>query len=107
MRILNSAEDINRFIKNNKICLLYFSAENCQVCSDLLPKIELLIKNYSKIKSAEVGIDKLPSLVGKYSIFTFPCILIFIEGREIIREARFVSVIELEKKIERFYDLIQ
>ncbi len=30
----------------------------------------------------------------------------FIEGKEIIRESRFISIIELQDKIQRFYDFI-
>lgn len=76
------------------------------VCVGLLPKIGELMEKYRKIAYVKVDIDKLQSVVGKYSIFTLPAIILFIDGKEIIREARFISIVELEKKIQRFYDLV-
>ncbi|MDT8718756.1 thioredoxin family protein [Clostridium sp. 19966] len=58
------------------------------------------------IISTEDEIDELPSIAGKFSVFALPCILIFLEGKEILREARFISINELEGKIKRFYDLM-
>lgn len=106
MIMLDSSDSVDRFIKENRISMIYFSSNSCSVCAILLPKIEQLMRKYSKIAYAKVDIDKLQIVVGKYSIFTLPAIIIFIDGKEIIREARFISIVELEKKIERFYDLI-
>ncbi len=106
MKVLNSVEDVDRFIRDNKIAILYFSSKACLVCTELLPKIEEMLKKYTKINSAKVEVDELQSVVGEFSIFTLPCILLFIEGKETIREARFISVIELEKELQRFYNLI-
>lgn len=106
MKVLDSGESIESFIKNNKIAMLYFSSEGCSVCGVLLPKIEELLKKYPKIEIVKIEVDELQSAVGKYSVFTLPCILLLIEGKELIREARFISVVDLEEKIKRFYDLI-
>lgn len=106
MRVLDSSDNIDSFIKENKISMVYFSSSSCNVCVGLLPKIGELMEKHRKIAYAKVDIDKLQSVVGKYSIFTLPAIILFIDGKEIIREARFISIVELEKKIQRFYDLI-
>jgi len=106
MKILDSLESIDKFIKENKVAMLYFSSQNCGVCVALLPKIKELLKQYSNIGYAKVEIDEVQLAVGKYSIFTVPTIIMFIEGKEIIRESRFISIIELQEKIQRFYDLI-
>lgn len=106
MRVLDSSKSIDEFIKGNKITMLYFSSNSCGVCTALLPKIEELMVRYSKIDYAKVDIDKLQSVAGKYLIFTLPVIILFIDGKEIIREARFISITVLEEKIGRFYDFI-
>jgi thiol-disulfide isomerase/thioredoxin len=107
MKILDTLESIDKFIIENKIVMLYFSSQHCGVCVGLLPKIKELLKNYSKIAFAKVEIDEVQLAVGKYSIFTVPTIIMFIEGKEIIRETRFISIVELQRKIQRFYNLIQ
>lgn len=106
MEILNSVEEIKNFIKDNRISMLYFSSNSCSVCVDLFPKIQELLKQYPKAKFAKIEIDSLPAVAGTFSVFTLPCILMFIDEKEIIREARFISIMELKEKIERYYSLI-
>ncbi|WP_142415326.1 thioredoxin family protein [Hathewaya massiliensis] len=103
---LKSIEEINFFIKENKFVILYFSSQTCGVCKELLPKIETLLKNFPKIKAREIEIEKLLAASGEYSVFTLPCVLAFINGKEVIREARFISVKDLKEKIERIYEYV-
>ena len=103
---LYSSEDIEKFIRDYKVSVLYFSSKNCNVCKALLPKIEKLFNKYNKIKLAKVEIDKLQLAAGEYSIFTLPVVILYIDGKETIREARFISISELQNKIERFYEIL-
>ncbi|WP_106064155.1 thioredoxin family protein [Clostridium liquoris] len=106
MEILNSIESINNFIKENRISMVYFSSNSCNVCINLLPKIQELLKSYPLIRYGKVEIDKVPEAAGTFSVFTLPCILAYIDGKEIIREARFISIMELKGKIERYYEFL-
>nr|WP_314462985.1 thioredoxin family protein [uncultured Clostridium sp.] len=106
MKILDSLDSIDKFIIENKVTMLYFSSQNCSVCVVLLPKIKEILKKYSKIAFAKVEIDEVQLAVGKYSVFTAPTVIMFFEGKEIIRRSRLISVLELQEKIERFYNLI-
>lgn len=57
--------------------------------------------SYPEIVSAKIEMSKLPEAVGSFSIFTTPTLLLFIDGKETIRESRFISVVQLEAKIGR------
>lgn len=103
---LNTLDEMDEFIKNNTIAMIYFSSEGCSVCGVLLPKIEEMITKFPKLKISKVQVDKFSEAAGQYSIFTLPAILIYIEGKEITREARFISVEILERNIERYYELL-
>ncbi|OFI05555.1 thioredoxin [Clostridium acetireducens DSM 10703] len=105
--MLNSLKSIDNFINKNKFALIFFSSNNCSVCTVLLPKIEEMMKKYPEIKIKKVLIDEIKEASGKYSIFTVPTILFFIDGKEIIRNGRFISVLELEKKIKKYYKIIK
>jgi thioredoxin-like negative regulator of GroEL len=106
MKILNSLTSIEDFIENNRLVLLYFSHDMCEVCYDVLPKIEDMLISYPKIKSARVEISKLLQVSGRFSIFTAPTLLLFIDGKETIRESRFISVEQLKDKIGRYYGML-
>ncbi len=103
---LNTLEEMDGFIKNNTIAMFYFTSEGCNVCGGLLPKIEEMLIKFPKIKVSKIKVDKFTKAAGQYSIFTLPGILVYIEGKEIIREARFISVEILEETIERYYNMI-
>ncbi|MCM0650692.1 thioredoxin family protein [Clostridium swellfunianum] len=106
MIMMNSSESIEELISNNEVALVYFGSVGCNVCNVMKPKVEELLKAYPKIKSAQVDIENSIELSGFYNIFTIPAILVYIEGKEIIREARHISIQELNSKIERYYNML-
>ncbi|GAA0729548.1 thioredoxin family protein [Clostridium malenominatum] len=106
MKMLNSLEEIKNFIKENRLSFIYFSSNSCSVCHVLLPKIEELLKSYPKIQLGKVEIDNVTMAAGEFFVFTLPCVLMFADEKEIIREARFISVMELEEKVDKYYNLL-
>lgn len=86
--------------------LLYFSSPACSVCSVVYDKTEkLLSEHFSKMKLIHVDCSKQPELAAKYAVFSAPVIVILIEGKEYLRLAGYVSVLELKEKIARYYSL--
>jgi len=100
---LTSMEEIDAFIMNNRFSLLYFSRENCSVCHGLLPQVEAIINNYPNIQLGLIDTDDIQAVAGKFSIFTVPVILLFIEGKEMMREARIVHLDIFEEKLAKLY----
>lgn len=105
MKELNKIEDIKSFIKNNDLAFIYVSSKECSVCSVLLPKIEELLKKYPKIQICHVRLEEVPEISGEYSIFTIPVLILFIQGKETIRESRYVVMEELDRKVARYYNM--
>jgi thioredoxin-like negative regulator of GroEL len=86
--------------------VLYFSYQNCGVCKVLRPKVEqMLEKNFPKLTFSYVDIEKSPVIAAGHSVFTVPVILVFFEGQEFYRFARGIGVGELQRSIERPYNL--
>jgi thiol-disulfide isomerase/thioredoxin len=103
---LNTLKEVNEFISNNEMTLLYFSSKSCTVCGSMFPKVEKMLKSYPNIKSVNIDVDKSTEAAGQYLIFSLPAILVYVNGKETIREARIISILELEKAIKRYYKLI-
>lgn len=106
MNLVSSKQVIEDLINKNDMVLLYFGSENCSVCNVMKPKVGELLKEYPNIKSAQVNVEKSLGISASYNIFTIPGILVFIEGKEIMREARHISIQEMEGKIERYYSML-
>jgi len=100
---LQSFEEFDRAIRENEKALIYFSSDSCQVCKVLKPKVaEIIAEKFPKIKLFYVNINKSPIISGQNTIFTIPTLLVFFEGRELIRKSRNIGIAELEEEIGKY-----
>ncbi|MCF8358328.1 MAG: thioredoxin family protein [Prolixibacteraceae bacterium] len=103
--------DVNCFEKareENPLVLAYFSGQSCNVCNALKPKIEMLVEQqFPTVRIFEVKAEKAPVLASRYTVFTVPVVLFFVDGREYIRETRNVSVSELAQKMDKIVRLYE
>jgi len=106
VKVLNDIAEIKHFIETNRIALLYLTSESCSVCKVIYPLLVDLLNSYPNAKAASADIKEHPFLAGEYSIFTIPCVLIFIEGKEIMRSARYINIKDIGEQINRYYNLI-
>jgi thiol-disulfide isomerase/thioredoxin len=106
MNMVDSNVVIEKLINNNEMVLIYFGSESCGVCGVMKPKVEEILKNYPSIKNIEVNVEKSKKIAALYNIFTIPGILVYIEGKEIIREVRHISLQDINSKIERYYNML-
>ena len=105
MQLMTSKNDIDYLIQNNDMVLLYFSGINCGVCKIIKPKIIELQKKYPNIKSVEIETEKYVEITAQFNVFALPSVIMFIDGKEVIRKIRYMSLVELESIISRYYNL--
>jgi len=51
-------------------------------------------------------LNEAKEIAGQLSVFTVPTILIFFDGKELIRTSRNISIEQLRGQIRRYYQLI-
>lgn len=103
MKKLQTIQEVITFIENNPLAFLYVSQEDCSVCHALRPKLMELLKNYPTIELREVEVDKVKEISAEYLIFSAPTLLFFVDGKEYIREGKFVQLKKLANTIDRIY----
>lgn len=101
---LISLDQVEEFMMNNQFSFIYISRTNCSVCHALLPQLKELLSQFPRIQLGYINADHLEEVAGRFSIFTVPVLLFFIEGKEFIREARFVHLELLEEKLSKIYN---
>jgi thioredoxin-like negative regulator of GroEL len=106
MNTLKNIDEIKRLISDNKIVLLYLSSKNCNICKVIYPRLLGMLKTYPDVKTARADIQELPLLSGKYNVFTIPCVLIFADGKEIVREARYIDIEAIKEMLKRYCNMI-
>lgn len=105
MEKLSSLVKIEQFIEQHKLCFLYVHKDNCSVCYSLLPQVQEVLKQFPKIRPAIVNSDEVPQIASFFSIFTVPALLLFVEGKELLREARFVPIEKLTNDLQKIYEI--
>jgi len=102
-----SLEELQNSIREEIGVLLYFSGENCNVCHALRPKFkELFDKEFPKIKQIYLDAHENSEISVHFQVFSVPTMIVFLDGREFIREGRSVSLHQLTQKLARPYGMM-
>ncbi len=103
---LTSLETVEAFIHKQTLSFLYISSPNCSVCHGLKPQVQNLMGKYPLIALGSVNTQEVTEIAGLFSIFTAPALLLFVEGKEYIREARIVHMDLFDEKVSKIYENI-
>ncbi|WP_175986678.1 thioredoxin family protein [Bacillus sp. Marseille-Q1617] len=107
MKEQHTLEDIKNTIEKENMVLLYISRPDCSVCHALLPQVKEVLKKYPGIEAVHADADEIPEIAGEYSIFTVPVLIVFVEGKEMMRKARFVPIDELDSGLSRLVTMLE
>lgn len=89
-------------ISSSELSFVYFGHPECSVCHGLKPQIDKKLSVFSQdVSFYEVNTFDIPEVAGEYSIMTVPVVLLFVNGKEYLRQARFVPVQQLYEQIEK------
>lgn len=102
MQTLSTLVQMQDFIAQNRLTVLYISAPKCGVCTVMQPKINEIINDFDNVASGIVGIEKVPEMASFYHILTAPAVLIFADGKEVWRGARFIDVVDFENALAQY-----
>lgn len=104
LKELTSLDMIDTFIQSHELSFLYISRPDCSVCHGLLPQVQQLMMKYPEIALGYIDAHTIKEVAGHLSIFTVPVLLLFVDGKEYIREARIVHLDLLDDKINKVYE---
>jgi thioredoxin-like negative regulator of GroEL len=106
-KTIHSIEEAETILNSESAVLLYFNTLSCNVGESLEPKVKNLIHtSFPKINFYTIDINFTPKVAALFNAFIEPTIIIFFEGKETIRKSRNIGIYELQKAIERPYQLI-
>ena len=79
--------------------LLFVKTDQCSVCDGLFPQVAA-IENRYPFPFYYVNAAQVPEMAGQLSLFTAPVVLLFREGKELSRFARFVPMDSLCQRLD-------
>lgn len=100
-------EELQQIIREEVGVLVYFSGEHCNVCHALRPKFkEVFDAEFPEIKQIYLDAHENAEISAYYSVFSVPTMLVFLDGREFVREGRAVSMHKLTEQLARPYGMM-
>ncbi len=100
--IINDMKIINERI-NSKFSIFLAKTHDCTVCKVTKVQLEPFLKKYD-IELTEIFIDDIPEFRGDHLVFTVPTVLIFSEGKELLRESRFINMGKVDRLLKLFFE---
>ncbi|MBE1553869.1 thioredoxin family protein [Sporosarcina limicola] len=99
MKSIGTFTEWNAIVEQEERFLLFVKTENCSVCDGLLPQVDVLDTDYP-FPFYKVNVTEIPEIAGQLSLFSAPVVLLFNEGKEYARFARFVQMAELKRRLD-------
>ncbi len=98
--------EVQEHVGKDLAVMVYFYNDNCSPCVSLRPKVADLVANsFPEMKLLFVN-SAYRDIPAHYQVFSNPTLLVFFDGKEYIRESKYVSVPVLESNINRFYKMV-
>lgn len=100
-------KELEAIIQKELGVLLYFSGEHCSVCHALRPKFKVLFEEkFPQIKQIYLDAQEYSEISAHFNVLSLPTMIVFLDGREFIRDGRLVSLYQLEEKLQRPYSMM-
>lgn len=100
--VVDNIHELNQKVANSHLSFVYFGHPECSVCHGLKPQIDQKLKEFGNdVNFYEVNTFVVPEVAGDYSIMTVPVVLLFVEGKEYLRQARFVPIQPLYEQMKK------
>ncbi|MFX3625549.1 MAG: thioredoxin family protein [Ectobacillus sp.] len=106
MEKLGDMIQVKAVIGERDICLLFIKTESCGVCDAVLVQTEELLEQFPKLEGVLVSMKEVPEISAEYLVFTAPTLLVFVQGKEVMRESRFIVFEKFEYNLRRWYEAV-
>ena len=106
MQKIKNIQEVSEVVNQNDMTIIYFTGKACSACEVIKYKLERIVADYPFIASREIDGEVHLDIAARYQVFTLPHMILFVQGKETIRTGKHVDLMELEKKISRYYELL-
>lgn len=101
-----SLSEVRAVIEENDMAFVFLYGEHCSVCHGVLPQIKPIVEKYEQIATVQADVEHIPELSGEYTVFTVPVILLFFNGKEVLRMARFIEMDKLSHQLKKITEAV-
>ena len=100
MKTIENYDDFLEIIKGD-MTVIIAKTKTCVVCKPLSEKLRIFMIDYPTIPSYQLYLEDVEIFQGQQLVFTVPTIIVYSDGKEILRESRFIDF----DKLKRLFNL--
>ncbi len=101
MKTLTSYNEIEKVLQKEFVMILA-KTHTCSACQTIYDVLKHNVPNIENVEVYNVYIDDLDRFRGDHLIFSVPTVLIFSEGKELLRESRYINYAKITRLIDMF-----
>lgn len=98
--------ELNTFIQQNPIAVLYFKTNNCGVCEVILPRVEAITQPLN-IPVLVVNVADNLELAAQNMVMNVPLTKVFVDGREVFKEGAYIRLNQLEDLLAQYNEMLK
>ena len=100
MKIIESVQEYDKILAENKSVLVDFYADWCGPCKMAGPVVEALAGIHTGVKFVKVNVDNNPDIAQRYGIMSIPTMIAFKNGEQVATSLGFRPQEELEEIVK-------
>jgi len=101
MKTIQNYQEFNELIQA-PLTLVIAKTKGCSVCLPITNKLQEFMVPYPEIPVYQIYLEDVLEFQGQQLIFTVPTIVGYSEGKEILRESRFIDFDKIERLLQIF-----
>jgi thioredoxin 1 len=101
MKIIETKEEYENILKDNKSVFVDFYADWCGPCKMTGPVVEELEKIHPEVKFVKVNVDNNPEIASLYGIMSIPTLIAFKNGEAVDKTLGFHPQPALEAMVQK------
>lgn len=107
MKQITTLRQMNAQIQEAPLSLLLVKTDHCGVCDSVMAKLDDLLPLYPQVQGLYIRMEDAPEVAGEFLVFTAPTLLLFVEGKEVFRQSRFILMGDVEKQLQGWSEAVQ
>ena len=89
-------------IINKELVMIIAKSHTCSSCNTIANIMENNMNHFDKIDKYNIFVDDIDQFRGEHLIFSVPTVMIFSEGKELLRQSRYFDYAKIDRLIEMF-----
>ena len=102
MQQLHTLKDIEQAIATYPLVSLYIKAPICGVCTVVGAQLDSALAEEGNVYAVKADIAEIPEMAGRFHVLTAPAWLLFYQGKEVERMARFIPQAQMKQTLAKW-----